>query len=124
MLDGDRGYVMKDDYAGYTTLDAQAGVERLRCRAHAQRKFVDAQKVQPKGHAGRADIALSLINKLFGIERDLKDGGDEDRKDDSHERRLPVPAQIKNRMENTQSQVTTRNALGKAVGYLASNWNN
>lgn len=24
-----RGYAMKDDYAGYTALDAQAGVERL-----------------------------------------------------------------------------------------------
>lgn len=30
LLDGYRGYVMKDDYAGYTALDALAGVECLR----------------------------------------------------------------------------------------------
>ena len=47
--------------------------------AHARRKFVDAQKVQPKGKTGRADIALTMINKLYGIERELKDVSDEQR---------------------------------------------
>ncbi|WP_223115238.1 IS66 family transposase, partial [Pseudomonas syringae] len=64
--------VMTDDYAGYNALGAQAGVERLGCWAHARRKFVDAQKVQPKGKTGRADIALNLINKLYGIERAIR----------------------------------------------------
>ncbi|WP_241155278.1 IS66 family transposase, partial [Pseudomonas viridiflava] len=41
--------LMTDDYAGYNALGAQAGVERLGCWAHARRKFVEAQKVQPKG---------------------------------------------------------------------------
>lgn len=76
LLDGYRDYVMTDDYAGYNALAAQNGVER----AHARRKFVEAQKVQPKGKTGRADIALNLINKLYGVERDLKDSDDEDRK--------------------------------------------
>jgi len=122
LLDGYRGYVMTDDYAGYNALGAQAGVERLGCWAHARRKFVEAQKVQPKGKTGRADIALNLINKLYGIERDLKDNVDEDRKTGRHERSLPVLAQIRSWMEKTQPQVTAQNALGKAVGYLASNW--
>ncbi len=30
LLDGYRGYGMKDDYAGYTALDTPAGVEHLR----------------------------------------------------------------------------------------------
>lgn len=66
LLDGYRGYVMTDDYAGYNAL----GVERLGCWAHARRKFVEGQKVQPKGKTGRAYIALNLINKLYGVERD------------------------------------------------------
>ncbi|WP_454910677.1 IS66 family transposase [Stutzerimonas chloritidismutans] len=123
LLDGYRGYLMTDDYAGYNALGAQAGVERLGCWAHARRKFVDAQKVQPKGKTGRADIALNLINKLYGIERDLKDSDDENRKAGRHERSLPVLAQLKSWMEKTQSQVTVQNALGKAICYLASNWN-
>ncbi|WP_163002320.1 IS66 family transposase, partial [Pseudomonas viridiflava] len=79
LLDGYRGYVMTDDYAGYNALGAQAGVERMGCRAHARRKFVEAQKVQPKGKTGRADVALNLINKLYGVERALKEGSDEQR---------------------------------------------
>jgi len=46
LLDGYRGYVMTDDYAGYNALAAQDGVERLGCWAHARRKFVEAQKVR------------------------------------------------------------------------------
>ena len=122
LLECYRGYVMTDDYAGYNALGAQAGVERLGCWAHARRKFVEAQKVQPKGKTGRADIALNLINKLYGIERDLKACGDAERKIGRHEQSLPVLAQLKSWIEKTQPQVTAQNVLGKAISYLASNW--
>jgi hypothetical protein len=123
LLDGYRGYVMTDDYAAYNALGAQAGVERLGCWAHARRKFVEAQKVQPKGKTGRADIAPNLINKLYGVERDPKDAGEHDRKVGRRERSLPVLTQLKSWMEKTQPQVTSQNAPGKAISYLASNWN-
>ena len=63
-----------------------------------------------------------MINKLYGIERDFKDGSDEDRKLARQARSQPVLAQLKNWVEKTQPQVTTQNALGKAISYLASNW--
>jgi len=110
----DRGYVMTDDYAGYNALGAQVEVKRLGCWAYARRKFVEAQKVQPKGKTGRADIALNLINKLYGIERDLKADNDGERKTGPHEYSLPVLAQLKSRMEKIQPQVTAQNALGKS----------
>ena len=114
---------MTDDYAGYNALGAQAGVERLGCWAHARRKFVEAQKVQPKGKTGRADIALNLTNKLYGIERDLKCLNDDDRKTGRCEQSLPVLAELKPWMEKTQPQVTAQNTLGRAISYLANNWN-
>lgn len=122
LLDGYRGYVMTDDYAGYNALGAQVEVERLGCWAHARRKFIDAQKVQPKGKTARADIALNLINKLYGIERDFKTSGDAERKVDRHEHSLPVLAQLKSWIEKTQPHVTAQNALGKAITYLTNNW--
>lgn len=64
LLERYRGYVLTDDYAGYNALALQRDIERLACMAHARRKFVEAQKVQPKGKAGRADMARALINKL------------------------------------------------------------
>jgi transposase len=122
LLEDYQGYLMTDDYAGYNALGARAGIERLGCWAHARRKFVEAQKVQPKGKTGRADMALNWINKLYGIERDLKEIDDELRYKSRQEQSLPVLAQLHAWLEKTQPQVTAQNALGKAISYLASNW--
>ena len=122
LLDGYRGYLMTDDYAGYNAVAARDGIERLGCWAHARRKFVEAQKVQPKGKTGRADVALSLINKLYGIERDLKAASDEARQAGRQQHSVPLLAQLRAWLEKTQPQVTAQNALGKALSYLASNW--
>lgn len=120
LLEGYRGYVMTDDYAGYNALALQPGVERLACMAHVRRKFVEAQKVQPKGKTGRADVALTMINKLYGIERDLKDASDEQRFIGHQERSLPILEQLKSWLDKTHSQVTPQSVLGKAVLYLAN----
>ncbi|AKF43785.1 ISPsy5, transposase [Pseudomonas syringae pv. syringae str. B301D-R] len=78
--------------------------------------------MQPRGKTGRADIALSLINKLYGIERNLKEGSDEQRYEARQQNSLPVLTELHAWMEKTQPQVTAQNALGKAISYLASNW--
>lgn len=122
LLEGYRGYLMTDDYAGYNSLGAQAGVERLGCWAHARRKFVEAQKVQPKGKTGRADIALKLISKLYGIEIAYKEKSDEVRKKARQDLSCHVMGQLKEWLRKTLPYVTTQNALGKAVTYLANNW--
>jgi len=118
-----RGYLMTDDYAGYNALGAQEGVERLGCWAHARRKFVEAQKVQPKWKTGRADIALKLISKLYGIEIAYKQSSDEARKKGRQDLSLKVLGELKAWMLKTLPYMTTQNALGKAVNYLANNWN-
>jgi hypothetical protein len=93
---------MTDDYAGYNALALQSGVERLACMAHARRKFLGAQKVQPKGKTGRADIALTMINKLYGIERELKEVGDEQRFIARKEKILPILGQLNVWQDKTQ----------------------
>ena len=122
LLDGYRGYLMTDDYAGYNAVAAQEGIERLACWAHARRKFVEAQKVQPKGKTGRADMALTLINKLYGIERDLKQASDSERFDARQHRSRATLDQLKAWLDKAQPQLAGQTALGKAVNYLASNW--
>lgn len=122
LLDGYRGYLMTDDYAGYNAVAAQEGIERLACWAHARRKFVEAQKVQPKGKTGRADMALNLINKLYGIERDLNETNDTELLAARQQRSLPLLGQLKVWLDKSQPQVAGQTALGKALNYLASNW--
>lgn len=122
LLEGYRSYLMTDDYAGHNALGAQTGVERLGCWAHARRKFVEAQKVQPKGRTGRADMALKMISKLYGIENAYKDSSDEGRKRGRQDLSRSVMSELKVWVDKTLPCVTTQNALGKAVTYLANNW--
>ena len=60
--------------------------------------------------------------QLYGIERDINKIGDEQRYEARQQKRLPILAQLHDWLEKTQPQVTTQNTLGKAVGYLTSNW--
>ena len=122
LLEAYRGYLMTDDCPSYNAVAAQEGVERLGCWAHARRKFVEAQKLQPKGKTGRADMALNLINKLYGIERDAKPAGDAERHEIRQQRSLPLLIQLKAWLDKTQPQVASKTALGNAVNYLAKNW--
>jgi len=62
-----------------------------------------------------------MINKLYGIERELKDVSDKQRFIVRQEKSLPILTQLKSWLDKTQSHVTPQSALGKAVN-LASNW--
>ena len=54
--------------------------------------------------------------------RQHKEVTDDQRFVGRQEKSLPVLAELKSWLEKTHPQVTTQSALGKALGYLASNW--
>ena len=72
LLDGFAGTLMTDGYQPYREVAKDKGLTHLCCWAHSRRKFIDAQKVQPKGKTGKADMALGFIAKLYGAERQTK----------------------------------------------------
>lgn len=72
LLDDYAGRLLTDGYEGYAEVVRQNGITHAGCWAHARRKFVDAQKVQPKGKTGKADWALNQIRKLYGVEKQAK----------------------------------------------------
>ena len=59
------GCLVTDGYEGYAEVVRKNGITHAGCWAHARRKFVEAQKVQPKGKTGKADWALNQIRKLY-----------------------------------------------------------
>ena len=122
LLEGYQGYLMTDDYAGYNGIAAVEGVERLGCWAHARRKFIEAQKAQPRGKTGRADMALNLINKLYGVEREGKHADDSMRRQIRQQKSEPILQQLKSWLDKTQPHITPQSALGKAISYLSNNW--
>lgn len=67
-LDGYQGYLQVDGYAGYHHTQATL----VGCWAHARRKFHEANLAQGKKGSGKADMALSSIQKLYRIETQIK----------------------------------------------------
>lgn len=117
-LTGYHGLLQVDGYAGYHGTDAiLAG-----CWAHARRKFIEAKAVQPKGKIGRADVALNLIQKLYGIEKSIRQLSIADKRAARQTRAVPIMAELKAWLDKTLHQVPPKTAIGKAIGYTLNQW--
>ena len=115
-LDGFTGYLQVDGYVGYEKTSAQL----VGCWAHARRKFIEAQTAQAKGKTGKADMALSMIQKLYRIEISLKDKSVEEKYQLRQEKAKPLLAKFFQWL--TKANVVTKSALGKAIGYCQNQW--
>lgn len=122
LLEGFKGYLMTDGYDGYNAVARIDGIERLACWAHVRRRFVEATRVQPKGKRGRADEAVSLIGKLYGVERQYKDAAPEVRHLARQQSSVPVLAALRAWMLQHTPLVTPKSALGTALAYMGNLW--
>jgi len=96
------------------------------CWAHARRKFTDAAKVLPKSQCNdpshMVNVALRHINRLFEIERTIKDASADERRAARAERSKPIVDQFKAWLDSTASKVLPKSALGEAVTYCRNQW--
>ncbi|WP_425426574.1 IS66 family transposase, partial [Alicyclobacillus macrosporangiidus] len=79
-LGGFKGYLHVDGYSGYHDIE---GVTLVGCWAHARRKFDEALTALPTAERKKptaARIGLEYCNRLFKIERGLKDETPEERR--------------------------------------------
>lgn len=112
------GYLQADGYAGYEQTNATlAG-----CWAHARRKFIEAQTVQVKGKTGKADWAINHIQKLYRIEKEIKDKTAEEKQRIRKEQSLPLLEQFKTWLDKSALHVPPKSAIGKAIGYNIRQW--
>jgi len=107
-------------YAGYNHTEATL----VGCWAHARRKFIEAKAVQPKGKTGRADQALNLIQKLYGIETSIADATPEHKLQVRQEQSAPIMQQLKAWLDKTVLQVPPKTAIGIALQYSLNQWSN
>jgi len=122
LLLGYQGYLMTDGYEGYNALARTEGIEHLVCWAHVRRKFVEATRVQAKGKKGRADEAVALIGKLYGIERTYKDATDGERYLARQAMSVPILAELRAWLDKTRPAVAPKSALGTALSYMHDYW--
>ena len=114
-----------EDFTGYLQVDGYVGYEKtsatlVGCWAHARRKFIEAQKAQPKGKTGKADMALSMIQKLYRLEISLKDKNVEEKYQLRQEKAKPLLTKFYQWL--AKANVVTKSALGKAISYCQNQW--
>lgn len=123
LLAADVNALMVDGYKGYETACDDYQIQRLGCWAHARRKFIDAQKLQPKGKTGKADQAIAFIQKLYLIEKQIKSDPPDQRYSIRQEKAKPIIHKIKIWLERSLLHVPPKTALGQALMYLHNQWN-
>ena len=120
-LKGFKGYLHVDGYAGYHNIpDAVlAG-----CWAHFRRKFDEALKGLPsKKHSGsRAREGLQRIDRLFAIERSLKNCTPEERLKERNVKSRPLVEDLRKWLEDIESAVLPKSLFGLAVKYGLQQW--
>lgn len=81
---------------------------------------MEAKTAQPKGKSGNADMALSLIQKLYRLETSLKDKSAQEK----YEQRQTVAKPLLDKFSQwlIQANAPPKSALGKAVGYCQNQW--
>ncbi|KRW90638.1 transposase [Alicyclobacillus tengchongensis] len=121
-LEGFEGYLHVDGYSGYNDIP---GVKLVGCWAHARRKFHEAHTALPAEERKKptaAKTGLEYCNRLFKIERALKDANPEERHTERQRLSRPVLDEFLAWLQEQNKQLLPKSALGQAVSYCLNQW--
>ena len=115
MLDGYQGLLQTDGYIGYTSwlnrpshATEKKQITHAACWAHARRKFVEANHPV-------ADAVVTLIAKLYRIERELREQSSNDRPAIRQKQAAPILQKINALLDIEQPRTLPKSAFGKAI---------
>lgn len=84
---------------------------------------MDAQKASAKNKkTGKADIAITMIAKLYAIEKHIKDTTAEEKYAVRQHHAKPELEKIRRWLDKTLHNTLPKGLLGKALNYLHKNW--
>ncbi len=115
------GYLQTDGYAGYNSVVQTEGMTQLACWAHARRKFADIIKsgVSDTQSKTYAQEAVTLIRKLYKIEKEIKDDPPDKKYLIRREKSKPIINTIREWLDANFFAVQKKNgAIAKAFVYL------
>jgi transposase len=131
LLRGFQGFLQTDGYEGYTALGAEPGVVHVGCWAHTRRKFDEALRGQGKSKKkaskrtpkeSRARQALSQIQALYRIERQLKNASQEERYAGRQEPSRPRIEKLRHWLDASIDTVPPQSLTGRAMHYMKGQW--
>jgi transposase len=111
-------YLLSDGYAGYNEVIQANGLKHLMCWAHARRKFFEAKELAPEF----VGTVLSLIGRLYDVERDAKEMPPEQRYALRSARSKTILADLKNLLEHPGMVLLPKSKTAEAVAYTLSHW--
>ena len=131
LFEGYEGILQTDGYEGYGAIGREPGIIHAGCWAHARRKFTDALKVGGKNRKkvakrskkqSKAEAGLRFIQKLYAVERDVKEASPEERYRVRQDRSLPILADLRKWLDESLGTVVPQSLTGKALVYLHGQW--
>jgi transposase len=116
------GYIVTDDYRGYSTAMKETPHKHCGCWDHCRRYFFDAFKSTDKDLESLPAYALNLLKSLYAVERRYKPQGT---KRLIIARRLysrGILAVLKKWIDRNRPIVPPKSPTGKALRYADENW--
>jgi transposase len=117
-LQGYVGALQTDGYAVYKHYYASKDVTHLACWAHVRRKFEKALQ----SNRALAEHVLIEIQKLYAIEREVKELSASQRKEIRLEKSLPIINDLGKWLYNQKQEVLPKSPLGQAIEYTFPLW--
>jgi len=112
-----KGTLVCDGYTAYEALRKQgASIRIAHCWAHVRRKFIEAEESAP----GPCKEVLDLIGKIYEVERRVREGPPEARLLARQAEAKPIVEEI--RRWGFATSALPQSPLGKALGYMSSQW--
>ena len=114
------GVLLGDAYGGYEGICIEKQITKAGCWAHARRKFVDCQKLEP----AVCNEALALIGRLFAVDRLAKETNQNaaGRLGLRREKSLAVIDELAGKLQAWKLRLLPRHPVAGAVGYVLNQW--
>jgi transposase len=118
-LEGFRGVLQVDGYAGYRALAETGHVHLAFCWAHVRRRFYE---IAATGGAPIATEALARIAELYGLEAEMRGRPADERRTVRSQRAQPVVDDLKIWFETKLALVSQKSTVAEAIRYALSRW--
>jgi transposase len=118
-LEGFRGVLQADAYAGFSKIYDGGHVAEAACWAHARRKFVELHELHKSPVAAQA---LEQIGALYAVEREIRGRPPDERRAVRQERSRPLLGRLKVWFEQTLQTLSQKSATAKAIRYSLGRW--
>jgi hypothetical protein len=113
-----RGVLQADAYGGYDGICVEKSITQAGCWAHARRKFVDCQSLEPT----ITPEALTLIGRLFPLEEQARALSPAQRLALRQQHSRPVLNTLRDKLLTWREQLLPKHPVAQAIGYVLNQW--